>query len=117
MLKLKSVTHIKTVFLSMMESRQTKYEIILEFGERVLFLGGGAVLARENITGYSPPHQPAVSGWNSNLRCCLSRRAAPKFFYHFSGTRLQFQPAVLSAGLEKSAGWWGGEYPVVTNLN
>ena len=43
----------------------------------------------------------------------LSQRAhSAEIFYHFSGTRLQFQPAVLSAGLEKSAGWWGGEYPV-----
>ena len=55
-----------------------------------------------------PHHQPAVSGWNSNLRCSLSRRPAPKIFLYFLGTRLQFQTAVLSADLEKSAGWWGG---------
>jgi len=60
---------------------------------------------KETFTAYSL-HQPAVSSWNSNLQRCLSRRTAPKMSYHFSGTRLQFQPAVLSEGLEKSAGWW-----------
>ena len=53
---------------------------------------------------------PPPPTWDSNLRCCLSWRAAPKNIYHFSGTRLQFQPAVLFVGLEKSASWcvWGG---------
>ena len=61
----------------------------------------------QNHTGYSSSHQAAVSGWNSDLRC-LSRRATSKIVYHFLGTRLQFQLLVLFAGLEKSAGWWGG---------
>jgi hypothetical protein len=33
-------------------------------------------------------------------------------FFHFSGTKLQFQPAVLPAGLAQNAGWWE-KYPVV----
>ena len=62
--------------------------------EKIIFRKGSPTL-KKKIQGTSRPHQPAVSGWNSNLRCCLSRRAAPNFFFTIFG----YQAAIPTCGV------------------